>query len=40
MKNEKWYDLQGRQINNSNIKIQNSKLPKGVYIKDKKKVLY
>ena len=47
MINEKWYDLQGRRIDNSKFIIQNSsqssgaggaKLPKGVYIKDKKKV--
>ncbi|MCR5851172.1 MAG: hypothetical protein K6G92_10785, partial [Bacteroidaceae bacterium] len=63
MINDKWYDLQGRRIDNSKFldsleprrdcsrgaKIQNSsqssgaggaKLPRGIYIKDKKKVLY
>ena len=33
------YDLSGRKIN-SNFEIQNSKLPKGIYIMNGKKVLY
>ena len=31
------YDLQGRRIDNSKFKIQNSKLPNGVYIHKGKK---
>ena len=34
------YDLQGRKIaGNSNSKIQNSKLPRGIYIRDGRKVV-
>ena len=34
-----WYDLSGRNLDNSNSKIQNSKLPRGIYIHNGKKTI-
>ena len=34
-----WYSLDGRKLDNSKFKIQNSKLPSGIYIQNGKKVV-
>ena len=33
------YDLSGRTVQTSNVKVQTSKLPKGIYVKDGRKVI-
>ena len=37
--NGKWYDLSGRRIGDGQWKMDNGQLPRGVYIRDGKKVL-
>ena len=34
-----WYDLSGRRIGDGQWKMDNGQLPRGVYIRDGKKVL-
>ena len=34
-----WYDLSGRRIGDGQWKMENGQLPRGVYIRDGKKVL-